>query len=173
MKRIIAVAVALMALSCSKDNPYNISPEDLLNDPTMVAKTTITTRGGDADKTVTPFSSVAVYKKSEFEGQSHFISMSGGKMVYDAFMLSIYFADIEKMKVGDTLKTSRFMFSFVFSSDSEASTYTYEGKIKLAAKGDDYVILHFDKVRCTCSMGDYLIDGYLNCPLSEEFKAEE
>ena len=172
MKRIITMAVALIALSCCKDNSYDISPDDLINDASLVAKTTITTRGNDADKTVVPFSDVDVYKRSEFEGQSHFIAMSGGKMVYDAFMLSIYFNSIDEMKVGDTLKTSRFMFSFVLSSDSEASTYTYEGKIKLAAKGDDYVILHFDKVRCSCSMGDYLIDGYLNCPLSEEFKAE-
>jgi hypothetical protein len=43
MKRIIAVAVALMALSCSKDAPYSISPEDLVNDPMKIAKTTITT----------------------------------------------------------------------------------------------------------------------------------
>ena len=173
MKRIIAMAVALMALSCGKDNPYNISPVDLLNNPSMVANTTITTRNGDIEETVTPFKSSAVYKKSEYERQSHFCAMSGGRMVYDAFMLSVYFDDIEKMKVGDTLKTRRFLFSFFFSSDSRATTDTYEGKIKLAAKGDDYVILHFDKVLCSCSFGDYLIDGYLNCPLFEEYGAEE
>lgn len=173
MKRIIAMAVALMALSCGKDNPYNISPVDLLNNPSMVANTTITTRNGDIEETVTPFKSSAVYKKSEYERQSHFCAMSGGRMVYDAFILSVYFDDIEKMKVGDTLKTRRFLFSFFFSSDSRATTDTYEGKIKLAAKGDDYVILHFDKVLCSCSFGDYLIDGYLNCPLFEEYGAEE
>ena len=173
MKRIIAMAVALMALSCGKDNPYNISPMDLLNNPSMVANTTITTRNGDIEETVTPFKSFAVYKKSEYERQSHFCAMSGGRMVYDAFILSVYFDDIEKMKVGDTLKTRRFLFSFFFSSDSRATTDTYEGKIKLVAKGDDYVILHFDKVLCSCSFGDYLIDGYLNCPLFEEYGAEE
>ena len=173
MKRIIAMAVALMALSCGKDNPYNISPVDLLNNPSMVANTTITTRNGDIEETVTPFKSFAVYKKSEYERQSHFCAMSGGRMVYDAFILSVYFDDIEKMKVGDTLKTRRFLFSFFFSSDSSATTDTYEGKIKMAAKGDDYVILHFDKVLCSCSFGDYLIDGYLNCPLFEEYGAEE
>ena len=173
MKRIIAMAVALMALSCGKDNPYNISPMDLLNNPSMVANTTITTRNGDIEETVTPFKSFAVYKKSEYERQSHFCAMSGGRMVYDAFILSVYFDDIEKMKVGDTLKTRRFLFSFFFSSDSRATTDTYEGKIKMAAKGDDYVILHFDKVLCSCSFGDYLIDGYLNCPLFEEYGAEE
>ena len=173
MKRIIAMAVALMALSCSKDSPYNISPVDLLNNPSMVANTTITTKNGDFEKTVAPFRSFAVYKKSEYERQSHFCAMSGGKMVYEAFMLSFYFDDIEKMKVGDTLKTRRFTFSFFLSSDSRATTDTYEGKIKLAAKGDDYVILHFDKVLCSCSFGDYLIDGYLNCPLFEEYGAEE
>ena len=172
MKRIIAVAVALMALSCTKDNPYNISPEDLLKDASKVAKTTITTRGEDPGETIASFKNAAVYKKSELDGQSHFCTISDGRMVYDAFMLSIYFNNIEKMKVGDTLKTSRFVFSFVFSSDSDATTYTYNGKIRLAAKGDDYVILHFDNVKCSCSMGDYLINGYLNCPLFEEFKAE-
>jgi len=173
MKRIFAIAVALMALSCSKDNPYHVSPEDLVNNPMMIAKTTITTKNGDFEETVTSFRSFAVYKKSDYERQSHFCAMSGGKMVYDAFVLSIYFDDIEKMKVGDTLNTRRFLFSFFFSSDSRATTYTYDGKIKLAAKGDDYVILHFDKVLCSCSFGDYLIDGYLNCPLFEEFEVEE
>ena len=80
MKRIITMAVALIALSCCKDNSYDISPDDLINDASLVAKTTITTRGNDADKTVVPFSDVDVYKRSEFEGQSHFIAMSGGKM---------------------------------------------------------------------------------------------
>ena len=173
MKRIIAMAVALMALSCSKDNPYNISPEDLVNDPMKIAKTTITTKNGDFEETVTEFSTFAVYKESEYESQSHFIAMSGGKMVYDAFMLSIYFDDIQKMEVGDTLKTSRFLFTFFFSSDSHATTYTYDGKIRLADKGDDYVILHFDNVLCSCSFGDYLIDGYLNCPVFDRFEAEE
>ena len=43
----------------------------------------------------------------------------------------------------------------------------------LAAKGDDYVILHFDNVLCKCSFGDYLIDGYLNCPVMDSLEEEE
>ncbi len=173
MKRIIAMAVALMALSCSKDNPYNISPEDLVNDPMKIAKTTITTKGPDATEATASFSKVAAYRKSEFEGQSWFVAYSGGRMVYDMFMLSCYFDSIDDMKVGETLKPSRFMFSFIASSDSNATTYEYEGKITLADKGEDYIILHFDKVRFSCSYGDYLTDGYLNCPLYEEYVTEE
>ena len=69
-------------------------------------------------------------------------------MVYDAFMLSIYFDSIEKMKVGDELK------------------------ITLADKGDDHVILHFRNVSFSCSFGDYLTDGYLYCPLYDTPTAE-
>ena len=173
MKRIIAMAVALMALSCSKDNPYNISPEDLVNDPMKIAKTTITTKGDEYEDTVTSFKLVKVYRESETAGKSHFIAFSGGKMVYDAFMLSFDFNSIDTMEVGEMLNTSPFMFSFVYSSDSHATTYTYDGKIRLADKGDDYVILHFDNVLCSCSFGDYLIDGYLNCPVFDRFEAEE
>lgn len=94
-------------------------------------------------------------------------------MVYDMFMLSCYFDSIDDMKVGETLKPSRFMFSFIASSDSNATTYEYEGKITLADKGEDYIILHFNKVRFSCSYGDYLTDGYLYCPLYEEYVTEE
>ena len=173
MKRIIAVAVALMALSCSKDNPYSISPEDLFNDPAKVAKTTIVTRGDDAIETVTSFSNVAAYRKSEFEGQSWFIAFSGGRMVYDMFVLSLYFDSIDRMKVGETLNPSHFVFSFVASSDSNATTHEYEGKITLADKGDDYIILYFDNVHLSCSLGDYLTNGYLYCPLYEKFETKE
>ena len=173
MKRIIAVAVALMALSCSKDAPYSISPEDLVNDPMKIAKTTITTKGDEYEDTVTSFETVKVYRESEAAGKSHFIALSGGKMVYDAFMLSFDFNSIDTVKVGEMLNISSFMFSFVFSDDSHATTYTYEGKIRLAAKGDDYVILHFDSVLCKCSFGDYLIDGYLNCPVMDSLEEEE
>lgn len=173
MKRIIAVAVVLMALSCNMDSPYSISPEELFNDPLKVAKTTITTKGPDATEAKASFSKVAAYRKSEFEGQSWFVASSGGKMVYDMFMLSFYFDSIDRMKVGETLKPSRFMFSFVASSDSDATTHEYEGKIILADKGDDYVILFFDKVRLSCSFGDYLTDGYLYCPLYEAYETKE
>lgn len=86
------------------------------------------------------------------------------------FMLSIYFDNIDKMKVGDTLKTSRFMFSFPASSDSNATTYTYGGRITLADKGDGYVILHFHRVSFSCSFGNYVTDGYLYCTLEDEFQ---
>ena len=106
------------------------------------------------------------------DGQSWFVASSGGKMVYDMFMMSIYFDSIDKMKVRETLKPSRFMFSFFASSTSDATTYTYGGKISLADKGDDYVILHFDKVSVSCSFGDYVTDGYLYCPLFDEYEVE-
>ena len=173
MKRIIAMAVALMALSCGKDAPYIISPEDLVNNPVMVAKTTITTKGDGYEDAVTSFKLVKVYRESDMAGKSHFIAISEGKMVHEVFMLSYYFDSIDNMKVGETLKPSRFMFSFIASSDSNATTYEYKGKITLADKGDDYIILHFNKVRSSCSYGDYQIDGYLYCPLFEEYVTEE
>ena len=172
MKRIISrlvfLMVAVTAVSCNKDI---ISPEELFRDETKVAKTTIHTKGDDSVDTVTTFSNKAVYKKSDMEGQSWLCAFSGGKMVYDAFMLSIYFDNIEKMKVGDELKISHFMFSFIYSSDLNATSTERSGKITLADKGIDYVILRFDKVRLSCSLGDYMTDGYLYCPLFEEFSA--
>ena len=84
-----------------------------------------------------------------------------------------FIQSIDTVKVGEMLNISSFMFSFVFSDDSHAMTFTYEGKIRLAAKGDDYVILHFDSVLCKCSFGDYLIDGYLNCPVMDSLEEEE
>ena len=162
----LASVAALFALvSCSKDY---ISPEELFGDEAKVAKASFHTRSKEYEDTEIPFTSPAVYKKSDMEGQSWFFAFSsGGKMVYELFMLSIYFDDIDGMKVGDTLKTSRFLFSFPASSDSEASTYTYGGKITLADKGDDYVILRFHKVSVSCSFGKYVIDGYLYCSLYE------
>jgi hypothetical protein len=77
------------------------------------------------------------------------------------------------MKVGKTLNPSHFVFSFVASSDSNATTHEYEGKITLADKGDDYIILYFDNVHLSCSFGDYLTNGYLYCPLYEKFVTKE
>ena len=162
--RITLIMAALLALSCSKES---ISPEDLFNANVKVAQTTIKTRGGDYEDTVTSFPSVAVYRKSDIQGQSWFTASSGGRMVYDMFFLSLYFDSIDKMKVGDTLKPSRFMFTFPASSDSRATTYDYGGKITLAGKGDDYVIFRFNHVSVSCIFGDYLTDGYLYCPLLE------
>jgi hypothetical protein len=62
------------------------------------------------------------------------------------------------------------MFSFVLSRDINATTYEYEGTIRLADKGSDFAVFHFDKVLFKCSFGEYLIDGYLNCPLLEEYE---
>ena len=171
MKRTIFIAVALMALSCCKNAP-SITPEDLVNDPLKVVKTTIVTKGDDVKDATTSFRDVAVYRKSDFEGQSWFVAHSEGKTVYDAFMLSCYFDSIDSMKVGETLTPSRFMFSFIASSDSNATAYEYEGKITLADKGDNYVILYFDNVRLSCSLGDYLTNGYLYCPLYEEYQLD-
>ena len=53
---------------------------------------------------------------------------------------------------------------------SNATTYEYEGTIRLADKGSDFAVFHFDKVLFKCSFGEYLIDGYLNCPLLEEYE---
>ncbi len=162
ISQFILVAVALIAASCSKDT---ISPEELFRDEARIAKTTIRTKSSEFEDTVTTFSRVKVCKQSDVEGQSWLCAWSGGKMVYDTFSLSIYFDSIDKMKIGDELKISRFRFSFVFSSDSNATTYEYGGKITLADKGDDHVILHFQNVSFSCSFGDYLTDGYLYCPL--------
>ena len=172
MKRIIAMAVALMALSCGKDAPYNITPEDLVNNPLMVAKTTITTKGDGYEDTVTSFKQIKVYRESETVGKSHFIATSEGKMVHDAFMLSFDFDSIDTLKKGDKLDTGYFMFSFFFSSDSRATTCEHEGDVRLADKGDGYVILHFDNLLCSCLYGDYLIDGFLTCPIIEDLEAE-
>ena len=153
----LASFAALFSLvSCSKDY---ISPEEFFKGGYKVAKTAIHTRGDEYEDTETSFQRIAVYRKSDMDGQSWFVASSGGKMVYDMFMMSIYFDSIDRMKVGETLKPSRFMFSFFASST-------------LVDKGDDYVILHFDKVSVSCSFGDYVTDGYLYCPLFDEYEVE-
>jgi hypothetical protein len=173
MKHLFTMLASFAALfslvSCSKDY---ISPEEFFKGGYKVAKTAIHTRSDEYEDTETSFQRMAVYRKSDEKGQSWFVASSGGKMVYDMFMMSIYFDSIDRMKVGDTLKPSRFMFSFIASSTSDATTYTYGGKISLADKGDDYVILHFDKVSFSCSFGDYVTDGYLYCPLFDEYEVE-
>jgi len=165
--RLAIFTAAVLAVSCSKDY---ISPEELFKDSSKVAKTVIRTRGEKSEETETTFHDIAVYRNSDKEGQSWFVASSGGKMVYDYFMLSIYFDSIDKMKVGDTLKPSSMLFIFPASSDSRARTDTYDGKITLSDKGDNYVILHFNKVRFDCLFGEYLTDGYLYCQLFDEFK---
>ena len=169
MKRLLAsfaaVTAILAAVSCSKDY---LSPEELFKDSSKQVRTTITTKSGEEIGTVATFRDIAVYRNSDVEGQSWFCAFSGGRMVYDMFMLSIYFNSIDRMEIGDTLKASRSIFSFIASSDSNATTYSYNGTITLADKGDDYVILHFNKVRFSCSMGEYLTDGYLYCPLFDK-----
>ena len=171
MKRLFSALTWIAAfsalVSCSKDY---ISPDELFKDGSKVAKTVIHTKGDEYEDTVTEFRQVSAYRKSDYDGQSWLVAFSGGKMVYDAFMLSIYFGSIDNLKVGDKLDISRFTFSFFFSSDSFATTHSYEGSITLADKGDDYVILHFNKVCFSCSYGNYKTDGYLYCPLFEEYE---
>ena len=171
MKRIIAALTSVVALfvvpSCSKDC---ITPDELFKDGSIVAKTSIHTKSGEFEDTVIDFASVAFYEKSDLDGKSWLCAWSGGRKVYDMFMLSIYFDSIDTMKVGETLKPSRFMFTFPASSDSNATTYTYGGKITLADKGDDYVILGFHNVRVSCSFGEYVTDGYLYCPLTDHYQ---
>lgn len=170
MKRLFVLitilASALLLVSCNKHDP---TPEELsLNDLT-VAKTTSHTKGADYEDTVTSFPDAAVYRNSEKAGKSWFVAFSGGKMVYDAFMLSLYFNSVDNMKVGDALNLNDVLFSFFYSSDSNASTHDCDGKITLAEKGSDYVILHFEALRFNCSFGEYVTDGYLRCPLFEEY----
>ena len=150
-------ALTIAGPSCSK-----------LDGSSEEAKITIT-RAGTSDDTVTLFRDMAVYRNSDLEGNSYFSAFSGGKMVYDAFMLSMYFECIDNLNAGDTIKPSRCMFSFFSSSDSNASTYEYKGTILLADKSKDNVIIYFDKVKFTCSFGEYTINGYLNCPLYERY----
>jgi len=165
MKRLLFTffAVALITTACSKEN--YISPEELFKDSSKAASTTITTKSEEAENTVTTFSTTFITKMSDIPGKSHLMAHSSGKMVYDTFLLSIYFENIDNSKVGNTLSPYKFMCSFILSSNSDATTYTYDGTISIASKGEDYVILRFDKVGFSCSLGNYLTDGYLYCPL--------
>ena len=173
LSKIAIIAVALTAISCSKDYIDSITPDELFKDSSKVAKTTIRSKGEESDPTVATLPRVAVYRTSDYEGQSWFSGWSGGRMVDDSFFMSIYFDSIDNMKVGQTLKISRFLFTFPLSSDSAASTQSYSGKITLADKGDDYVILHFQKLCFECSFGEYITDGYLYCPLYDEYLIDD
>ena len=166
MKRILTqiafLSVALLTASCGKDY---ITPDELFSNEAKVAKTKITVKSGDGEviKETASFHTVGVYKTSEFEDQSWLSAWSGGRMSYNMFFLSIYFQDVDGMKVGETLKPSRVSFSLPASSDSRNYTDEYSGKITLADKGEEYVILDFHKVGFHIGQGDYLIDGYLYC----------
>lgn len=167
MKRTLLL-IALCAFvfagtSCNKDT---MSPEYLDEHPSETAKISIT-RAGSSEKVETTFLDMGAYRESDIEGQSWIYAWSDGKSVYDTFMLSLYFECIDNLKVGDTIIPSRCSFSFVPSSDSNATTNQYAGKIRLADKGSDYVILHFDNVVFNCPLGEYTIDGYRKCPLYE------
>ena len=170
MKRtLILIALctfAFAAASCSKDDGNNRRPDI---DTSETARITIA-RTDSHDEIVTLFSDMAVYRNSDLKGKSHLSASSGGKMVYDAFMLSIYFDCIDNLNVGDRIIPSRCMFSFFYSSDSNATTYEYEGTISLADKSADQAIIHFDNVRFICSLGEYTIEGYLICPLLEKYQ---
>ena len=171
MKRIFTAitiaAFSIMGISCSKE--YNF-PQDLVENPEMEAKIKYVSAMDKSKNNVTLFRDATVYRTSDREGQSWFCAHSGGKMVHDAFMLSLYFESIDALDAGDIIDTTRCMFSFMFSSDSNATTHEYKGTIRLADKGSDFAIFHFDKVLFKCSFGEYLIDGYLSCPLLEEYE---
>lgn len=175
MKRILAqivlLSVALLTVSCGKDY---ITPDELFRDDAKIAKTKISVKSEDGGvvKETVPFNRVTVYKTSDFSSQSWLSAWSGGKMSYNMFSLSIYFQDIEKMKVGETLKPSHVMFSLPASSDSRDYTDEYSGKITLADKGEDYVILDFHKVGFSIGKGDYLVDGYLHCKLEDKLELD-
>ena len=168
MKRIITqlavLVAAILAMSCSKDL---ISPEELFNNGSKVAKTKIHTKVDGNEDSVATFRDQTVYRYSDTEGQSWFSGSSGGRMVYDSFMMFIYFDDIERMKIGEKLNIRDFHFGFYLSSDSNAYTKKYSGSITLADRGDDYVILRFNNLRCSCSLGDCVTNGYLYCQLKD------
>ena len=168
MKRIItqlAVSmVAILAMSCSKDL---ISPEELFRDESKVAKTTIYYKSSEHEDIVSPFSNKKVYRYSDTKGQSWFVANSGGRMSYDAFMMDVYFDDIDRMRPGEKLNIHRFHFGFYYSSNINAYTNEYSGSITLADKGDDYVILRFDNLKCSCSLGECVTNGYLYCELKD------
>lgn len=156
--------LALMASSCSKDL---ITPEELARNESKIAKTTIYTKVEGQEDMVTAFRNRTVYRKGDMQGQSWFVGNNDGRMSYDAFLMGIYFDDIERMKIGEKLRIREFHLGFFYSSDSNAYTNKYSGSITLADKGDDYVILHFNDLRCSCSLGDCVTDGYLYCPLED------
>lgn len=163
---IVSLTVTVMMVSCGKDT---ITPEELFQSGSQVAQTKISLSKeyGGTEETAS-FARKVIYRKSEYDGQSCLWANSSGKMVYDAFYLCVFFQDIDRMKVGDTIKPSHATFSFPASSDSGATTHEYKGKIVLADKGDDYVILDFKNVRLSCIMGDYVTDGFLYCELVDE-----
>lgn len=158
------LCIAMTAVSCEKDTPENRVTIDWNNQ----AQTTFTTKSDQYEDSVTTFREATVHKTSDIEGKSWFSAGSSGGHVYDSFLLSIYFDDIKNMKVGDELRISRFMFTFFYSSDSNATTYSHGGKIILAEKTDDQVVLLFQGVTFSCSFGDYVTSGYLRCSLLPE-----
>lgn len=170
MKRIITQLAVLMAavltMSCSKDL---ISPEELFRDETKVAKSRIHTKVEGDEDMVTTIHNKEIYRRSEKEGQSWFVGHSSGKMVNDSFMMFVYFDNIDRVRVGNKLNIRDFDFGFYYSSDMNAYTDKYSGSITVADKGDDYVILRFNNFSCSCSIGDCVTDGYLYCPLYDEF----
>ena len=171
MKRLLVLitvlAAALLPVSCAKHAP---SPEELSMTDLTVAKTAIHTKGDIYEDTVTTFRDASVYRNSDQAGSSWFIAFSGGRMAYDSFVLSLYFDSIDKLEVGDVLSFNSVLFSFILSSDSNATTHDYTGRITLAEKRSDYVILRFEALRFTCSFGEYVTDGYLRCPLYEKYQ---
>lgn len=178
MKRMIkltaVICFALVGISCNKEY---ISPEDLFENPSKAAIITNTTKSDKYPDIEVQFRDATVYKYStlqegtELEEKSYLWASSGGKMVYECCAISMFFDNIDSLKAGETIEPRTFRFSFLFSSDSYASTHEYKGRIRLAGKSKTFAILHFDKVRVSCSFGDYMIDGYLYCDLEEKYVA--
>lgn len=172
MKRLLSLSLILiaatMALSCSKDL---FTPDGFLLDKSLVAKTTIQPKEEiqsgreDIETTIVDFQDGTVHRTFEVEGQSSLLAHSTGRMVYDAFWLSIYFNYIDNMKVGDVLNPSYCRFSLIFSSSSYTWDFDYDGTITMVAKGDDYVVFYFDKVTFSTISYTYVMDGYLRCTL--------
>ena len=171
------IALALAAVSCNKDY---ITPEELLNDDLKAVRTKVHTKGDNPVDAVTKIDR-AVFWRTTFSlncgvcsGEKSMLwAVSEGKMVYDFFTMNIYFDRvIDNMKVGDVVRPAKSMFTFPYSSDSNNSTESYEGRITIAAKGDDYVIIHFNKVRFSVAFGDYEMNGYLYCNIYDELSED-
>ena len=155
-------AVAIVATSCSKEN---ISAEDFYMDSSRVATITIYPKNDIFNgNTITAFKDAFIINESKYEGQSMLFALSEGKLVHDFFSITIYFDDIDNIRVGNKLRPSSYSFALLFSSTAYNAILD-GGKITLSYLSDDYVILHFDKVIFNSLDFVYVIDGYLNCRL--------
>ena len=171
------IAVAFLAASCSWDNltPDNpskshsdiITPDELSKDDSKVAKTIIHFSDSEVEDRSASFSTAIVYRKTDKDGLSRLTAISNGTMVADDFFLYFHFNCIDKLKVGETLNLSDFYVLINPANHFIGYTMDYDGTITIAGKGDDYVILHFNKVKWSLSPWEYTTDGYLYCTLED------